>query len=947
MILKATISVFPFYRLEVSIILYNTNTSSIEFVILQCKDNLKITEVERNLLIDLYRSYGDIEARNKVIESVYRFIWKFAIKYSKPDNSIEPDDLFQLGILSAIKAIDTFEPDKSKFLTYFSRIYLNDIRMLYRKLIHNDDILSLDSIIFEGKDGSEITVGDTICDDAANEELLQIEDADELREFLEIFEDIYKNDLNDSQRNCIDQRFGLHGKKCYKTHEEYAKEVNASRANISRIYNTSIRKIANGFHNRQLTHFNGSNVVTALKNIKARSIPTIIGLDEKFPKLDATDSYIVRALYGYKGSTPQRIRVLEYLLGYTKYTIFNRLNYIASDEFTGSDGLDRCTSRLDEVLENIDLLKPKEQKIIKAIYGIDTEQVYSVEDFKTGKPIEGIDKHPKIINISYFFARMGLKRKYYDHDSVEKEILDRYFGMNGYKPHTINDICVSMNLNSTIVKSFLKQSTDMNDKIIPEVIKDNAETQFFKEIYPHVDILLQLIIDKMLKEDEDHRFPTMWISAKFGISDQIVRMKRRELLKWAKEPELYRQYMEDFNYYKSFAEKIYDNCSDIMKECLDKLFGLHDHPLENDILVYYWAKSKFEKPSRSIFSIITSQMSKIEYLLSNSDNESLKNLIANDSTDPDNMSSIIRNMYFGLNGSKYHTILEIGAALDITSNRIGSAITYIYQVIDNNKCIPTKPKFRKAKSNKKNDGKSSYTLNRKAEEIQKVLKVYDALPNKWKITVDLYYGLHGKEPTTISNISTSLGISKSGIANILRKVRNNNIPDQNTYHYSDKEALKLKAIEMYNSLSPTWKKLADVYFGLHGETVVAKNHEITERTGISIGSLYNFINYLKNNDGKTPPHGRTRKGMKSKEDTDKTSTTKEGKLLEKDIIENRYVALDISDQVVIDCLYGMHGRKKMTLEEMCKTFNLGPRKMKKRIQAIFDFILHDYSMNSN
>ena len=919
-----------------------------EFVILQCEDNLKITEVERNLLIDLYRSYGDIEARNKVIESVYRFIWKFAIKYSKPDNSFEPDDLFQLGILSAIKAIDTFEPDKSKFLTYFSKIYLNDVRMLYRKLIHNDGILSLDSIIFEGKDGSEITIGDIICDEDANKELLHIEDIDELREFLEIFEDIYKNDLNDSQKGCIDQRFGLHGKKCYKTHEEYAIEVNASRANVSRVYNTAIRKIANGFHSRQLTHFNDDNTVTALKNIKARSIPTIVGLDEKFSKLDTTDSYIVRALYGYKGSTPQRIRVLEYLLGYTKYTIFNRLNYIASDEFTGSDGLAKCKSRLDEVLENIDLLKPKEQKIIKAIYGIDTEQVYSVEDFKTGKPIEGIDNPPKIINISCIFARMGLKKKYYDHDSVEKEILDRYFGMNGYKQHTIYEICVVMNLNLQVVKKFLKQSTDMNDKMIPEVIKDNAETQFFKEIYPHVDILLQMIIDKMLKEDEDHRFPTMWIAAKFGISDQIVSMKRRELLKWAKDPELYHQYMEDFNYYKSFAEKIYDNCSDIMKECLDKLFGLNNHPLENYTQVCHWAKSKFEKPSRRIFSIITSQMSKIEYILSNSDNESLKNLIANDSMDSDNMSSIIRNMYFGLNGSKYHTILEIAAALDITSNRIRSAITYAYQVVNgNDNCISTKPKFRKAKSNKKNDGKSSYTLNRKTEEIKNVLKIYDVLPNKWKIIVDLYYGLHGKEPTTVSNISTSLGISKSGIANILRKVRNTDIPDQNTYHYSDKEALKLKAVEMYDSFFSSWKKLADVYFGLHGDTAVEKNHEITERTGISISSLYKFINYLKNSDSKTPPHGRKRKSMKSKEDTDKTGTTKEGMLLERDIIENRYGSLDISDQVIIDCIYGMHGRKKMALEELCKTFNLGPRKMKKRIQAIFDFILHDYNMNSN
>ena len=175
--------------------------SSPEFVF-PVSDNQKITEAERNLLIDLYKSYGDIEARNKVIESVYRFIWQFAYKYSKPDNSLEPDDLFQLGILSAIKSIDTFEPDKSKFLTYFSKIYLNDIRMLYRKYIHEDSTLSLDAIIFEGKDGSEITVGDTICDDKSAEELYQIEDSNELREFLEI-----------SDQVVIDCLYGMHGRK--------------------------------------------------------------------------------------------------------------------------------------------------------------------------------------------------------------------------------------------------------------------------------------------------------------------------------------------------------------------------------------------------------------------------------------------------------------------------------------------------------------------------------------------------------------------------------------------------------------------------------------------------------------------------------------------------------------------------------------------------------------
>ena len=909
---------------------------------MQSKDNLKITETERNLLIDLYRSYGDIEARNKVIESIYRFIWKFAFKYSKPDNSFEPDDLFQLGILSAIKAIDTFEPDKSRFLTYFSQIYLNDIRMLYRKLIHTDSILSLDTIIFEGKDGSEITIGDTIYDDKAAEELYQIEDSDELRDFLEIFEDIYNNDLNDMQRACIDQRFGLHGKKCYKTHEEYAKEVNVSRANISRVYNTAIRKIANGFQNRKLTHFNTSTVITTLTSIRAKSIPVIIGLDEKFPKLDSTDSYIVRALYGYNGSTPQRIRSLIYLLGYTKYTILNRLNYIASDEFTGSDGLERCRSRLDVILERLDVLNPREQKIIKAIYGVDTEQVYSMEDFKTGKPIEGISDPPKVPTINIIFAKMGLNEKiYYDSNSVEKEILDRYFGMNGYERQSVGDICKSTNLSIYMVNSFLEKSTNMNDKVIPEVIKDNAETQFLREIYPHVDTLLQTIIDQMLKVSETYHFPATQIAAKFDTSDQIIRRKRRELLEWVKDPDSYHKYIENFNHYKAISEKIYDNCSDIMKECLDRLFGLHGHSLENNTTIYYWIKDKFGKGGKDPFSMITSQLSKIEYLLSHYTHESFEELFHVNHSNK--ITEKVRNMYFGLNGSAYHIIPEISAITGKDTNYISGAISNAYTAINNKAAKDATSKPKKTKINKENATKTSHVQRRKSEEIKHVLDIYNNLPTEWKTIVDLYYGLHEKEAIVITDIATTLGCSEAKISGILVKIRNNEIPQyKNSIYYDGKEELKLKAVEIYDSLSSTWKKLADVYFGLHGEVEAKKQYEVVERTGISLRSLHNFIKYLKDNDGKSPPS--TRRGRKKKTDKE---TTKETVLLERDIIENRYGALDVSDQVVIDCLYGMNGRKKMTLEEMCKTFNLGPRKMKKRIQAIFDFILHDYNMNSN
>ena len=344
--------------------------------------------------------------------------------------------------------------------------------------------------------------------------------------------------------------------------------------------------------------------------------------------------------------------------------------------------------------------------------------------------------------------------------------------------------------------------------------------------------------------------------------------------------------------------------------------------------------------------MITSQLSKIEYLLSHYTDESFEEVFRVNHSNK--ITVKIRNLYFGLNGSACHIIPEISAITGKDANYISGVISSAYTTINNkaNKDAPSKPK--KTKINKKTATKTSRVYKRKSEEIKHVLEIYDTLPTEWKTIVDLYYGLHNKEATSITDIATILGYCRARIYNILNNIRNNEIPEYKNNRYSDgKEAFKLKAVEIYDSLSSTWKKLADVYFGLHGEVEAKKQYEVVERTGISLSSLHNFIKYLKDTDGKNPPSARKGRKKKIDKETTEKGTTKETALLERDIIENRYGALDISDQVVIDCLYGMNGRKKMTLEEMCKTFNLGPRKMKKRIQAIFDFILHDYSMNSN
>ena len=201
---------------------------------------------------------GDQNARNELINGNLKLVLSILKRFNKKDENM--DDLFQIGCIGLIKAIDNFDLSyQVKFSTYCVPMVMGEVR---RYLRDNN------SIRVSTKNGKEPT----------NEELakiLEIEEQelaialDSLRQPVSLFEPIYNdggdtiylfdqiedkknnNDLNirlavdkaiknlsEREQYIIDQRFIIG-----KTQMEIATDLNISQAQISRLEKNALQRI--------------------------------------------------------------------------------------------------------------------------------------------------------------------------------------------------------------------------------------------------------------------------------------------------------------------------------------------------------------------------------------------------------------------------------------------------------------------------------------------------------------------------------------------------------------------------------------------------------------------------------------------------------------------------------------------------------------------------------
>ncbi len=171
---------------------------------------------------------GDNEAKSKLISHNLRLVAHIVKKYS--NSSKDADDLISVGAIGLIKAINTYVPNKGTQLsTYAARCIENEILMLFRVNKKHQSTVSLNEIMNNEKDGSDVVLSDLVCD--VEPDVMEQVESNILTEKLI---KLIKTSLTDREYKILTLRYGIGGTVAY-TQREVAKKLGISRSYISRI----------------------------------------------------------------------------------------------------------------------------------------------------------------------------------------------------------------------------------------------------------------------------------------------------------------------------------------------------------------------------------------------------------------------------------------------------------------------------------------------------------------------------------------------------------------------------------------------------------------------------------------------------------------------------------------------------------------------------------------
>lgn len=184
---------------------------------------------------------GSNEAKNKLIEHNLRLVVYVAKKYET--NSSYLEDLVSIGCLGLIKAITTFDIDKSfKLATYASRCIENEILMHLRKTSKQKLEISIDEPLNIDYDGNELLLADILS--SADEDVINDICDEEQRKTM------HKaiSELKPREKEIIMMRYGLNNG-IEMTQKDVADKLNISQSYISRLEKKIIKKLKNKLNN--------------------------------------------------------------------------------------------------------------------------------------------------------------------------------------------------------------------------------------------------------------------------------------------------------------------------------------------------------------------------------------------------------------------------------------------------------------------------------------------------------------------------------------------------------------------------------------------------------------------------------------------------------------------------------------------------------------------------
>ena len=195
-----------------------------------------LSKEEEDRYITLFLN-GDMKARDKLIEHNLRLVVFLAKKYE--NTKIDLEDLVSIGTIGLIKGVNTYQNDKNiKLATYASRCIDNEILMYLRKTKKKRSEVSFEDSLSFDAEGNELHLEDVL---GTEDDIVTKPIENELDKYM-MYREVAK--LNDRDREIIELRYGLNGKK-EMTQKEVANLLGISQSYISRIEKKVIKKLSN------------------------------------------------------------------------------------------------------------------------------------------------------------------------------------------------------------------------------------------------------------------------------------------------------------------------------------------------------------------------------------------------------------------------------------------------------------------------------------------------------------------------------------------------------------------------------------------------------------------------------------------------------------------------------------------------------------------------------
>lgn len=197
-----------------------------------------LSRTEEKQLITEFIEQGSMEARNKLVEHNLRLVAHIVKKFSAGNDT---DDLISIGTIGLIKAVSTYNPEKSTHLaTYASRCIENEILMHLRSGKRRRTEVSLQEPVGVDREGNEISLLDIIgiTEDSTIESVEYLLHSDQLYKELRY--------LPERERIVLALRYGLGNRKRL-TQKQVATILGISRSYVSRLEKKAIEELGKQF----------------------------------------------------------------------------------------------------------------------------------------------------------------------------------------------------------------------------------------------------------------------------------------------------------------------------------------------------------------------------------------------------------------------------------------------------------------------------------------------------------------------------------------------------------------------------------------------------------------------------------------------------------------------------------------------------------------------------